>query len=445
MTKLAVIILAAGKSTRMQSSFSKVLHKIAGNEIINHVIYSVNSLNPDKILLVISKDSIDIKNKVNAHNIEFVLQEDITGTASAVKSAMPSLRGFDGNILILCGDTPLVTTESLSSIIESLNDKNNHMIVGGFYKDEMNQYGKLILNAQNSVTNIIEFKEANKQEQEIKLCNSGVYVIKAELLKKFITQIDNNNAKGEYYFTDLVKLISRNEYKCGYVLCSEAEFLGVNNRAELANAEKYMQNILRDKAMKNGVTLLDPETVYFSYDTRLAQDVIIHPNVVFGPNVEVKKNVEIKSFSHIEGAKILEFSSIGPFARIRPDSIIDANTRIGNFVEIKNSNIANGAKINHLTYIGDAYIGRSSNIGAGTVTANYDGFKKHKTFIGDEVATGANSVLIAPVTIGGGSIIAAGSVVTKDADKDSLIIARNKQANFPGKALKIKQKKNHLT
>lgn len=422
----AIIILAAGKGTRMKSFLPKVLHKICGKPMVNHVIDTALSLNPKKIITVLSQGMNEVANSISDVS-GVVIQKEQLGTADAVKPALEELKNFNGNILILYADTPLIEKTTLEKMLGKLDDAD--VVVLGFRPYDAAEYGRLVVNNIGELERIVEYKDANQSEREIDLCNSGVIAANAETLLNVINKVDNKNAKGEYYLTDIIELACNENKKCLHVEGVEEEVLGVNNRVQLSEAEYIMQQRLRNMAMLGGATLIDPESVHFSCDTKLGQDVIIYPNVFFGEGVVIDDNVEIKSFCHIEKAKIATGCVIGPFARIRPDTQISANAKIGNFVEIKKSKIGKGAKIGHLTYIGDSEVGEDANIGAGTVTCNYDGYNKYKTTIGKGAFIGSNTSLVAPVIIGNKAVIGAGSTITKNVDDGALAVARNRQLN----------------
>jgi bifunctional UDP-N-acetylglucosamine pyrophosphorylase/glucosamine-1-phosphate N-acetyltransferase len=312
----------------------------------------------------------------------------------------------------------------------------------GFEAEVSSAYGRLVVDFNNHLEKIVEYKYATSAEKEITLCNSGVMAVNGSVISNLINKIENNNAAKEFYLTDLIALVNQEKLKCTFIHTHEEEVLGVNSRGELARVENIKQDQLRKKMMDGGVTLIDPKSVYFSFDTKIGNDVIIHPNVVFGTGVEIDSNIDIKSFSHIEGAKIKSGAVIGPFARIRPETVIEENARIGNFVEIKKSLIKKGVKINHLSYIGDSEIGEEANIGAGTITCNYDGYKKSKTKIGKKVFIGSNTALIAPVNIGDGAVIGAGSIIVDDVKKDDLALTRSKQENIKNGGKNYHQKRN---
>ena len=426
---LSIIILAAGKGTRMKSDLPKVMHRVANREMLNMVIDEAKKLEPLDITIVVSEEMENFQARIlDEHKetkINFVLQKERKGTGHAVKVALDEMDKVGKKCLILYGDTPLVSFHTFKKMLEKLDEVS--LCILGFEGGIQSAYGRLVVDVNGHLEKIVEYKDASKNEKEITLCNSGVMALDGEIIKKLIAKIKNDNAAGEFYLTDLVRLANDENLKCSFIHTNEEEVLGVNSKFELARVENIKQNQLRKKMMDLGVTLLDPATIYFSFDTKISHDVMIHQNVVFGKNVTIEKDVEIKSFCHIDGAKIASNVVIGPFARIRPQTEISSNVKIGNFVEIKKSKIKKGAKVNHLSYIGDAEIGLNSNIGAGTITCNYDGYNKFQTKIGDDVFIGSNCSLIAPVEIDNSSVVAAGSVITKNVAKDELAVARSKQ------------------
>lgn len=430
--KCAVIILAAGKGTRMRSNLPKVLHPLAGKPMLGHVLHNVAALNPAKVCVVIAPemDEVRLAAKEAYAECEFAVQDDTRhGTAAAVLAAESQLQGFEGDVLVLFGDTPLITTETLVRMLDSLTHPTTNPVLSvlGMRPADPAEYGRLVINSQHVLEEIVEYKDASPVQREIGLCNSGVMAIKGGKLLPLLKQIDNKNAKGEYYLTDLVKVARGQGLHCAVAEAAETEVLGVNSRDQLAGAEAVMQQRLRKKAMLDGATLIAPETVFFSHDTQLAPDVMVHPYVFFGPQVTVAENVEIRSFCHIEGANVAANAIIGPYARLRPGAEIGEYAHVGNFVEIKKSTLEQGVKVNHLSYIGDAYIGAHTNIGAGTITCNYDGYDKHCTRIGENAFIGSNTALVAPVSVGAGAIVGAGSVVTDDVEEDALVVTRSTQ------------------
>jgi bifunctional UDP-N-acetylglucosamine pyrophosphorylase/glucosamine-1-phosphate N-acetyltransferase len=438
---LATIILAAGKGTRMKSSLPKVMHKIANREMLKMVIDSAISLNSNAINIVASDDLLAFEQKISeeySQKINFFLQNERLGTAHAVKIGLDENALKADKILVLYGDTPLLHPETLQKMLAKLDE--SAICVLGFDCFDDNAYGRLVVDENENLQKIVEFKEANDEEKAISLCNSGVMALDGKASLTLLNSIDDNNAKKEYYLTDAVKIAVEKGLKVSYIKAFEDEVLGVNSRFELAQLEEIRQNQIREYFLENGVTMRDPSCVYFSYDTKIAADVEIGQNVVFGASVEIEKGSQIQPFCHIEGAKIGEGCVVGPFARIRPNSNLEKDAKVGNFVEIKNTNLGRGAKVNHLSYVGDANIGAFSNVGAGVITCNYDGFKKSKTEIGEGVFVGSNSALIAPVKIADGAMVAAGSVITKNVEIDELAFARSKQSGLLGGAKKFRDK-----
>jgi bifunctional UDP-N-acetylglucosamine pyrophosphorylase/glucosamine-1-phosphate N-acetyltransferase len=423
MKQVAVIILTAGRGTRMKSALPKVMHKLAGRPMINYLLDSVKALNPDRVIVIVGQDMEIVKTTVSPY--ETVVQIERLGTGHAVSTARASLANFNGTILILHGDTPLIGLNNLKAILDRSSDLA--IVVLGFRSDNIGRYGRLLINSSGKLESIVEFNDATDEQRAINLCNSGVIAVDAIHLWKLIDKLSNNNSSGEFYLTDIISLAHKDGLICDFIEASRDELLGINSMAELAISENILQNRMRLSNMENGVMLIDPTSIYFSWDTQLGQNVIIGPNVVFGPGVSVGDNCKIEAFCHLEGASIASNSTIGPFARLRPNVIIGNDVCIGNFVEIKNSTIESGTKINHLTYIGDSQVGSKVNIGAGTITCNYNGLAKFLTKIDNGAFIGSNSSLIAPVKIGKGSIVGAGSVITKDVSAGSLAITRGEQ------------------
>jgi bifunctional UDP-N-acetylglucosamine pyrophosphorylase/glucosamine-1-phosphate N-acetyltransferase len=425
--KLAVIILAAGRGTRMKSDLPKVLHKLAGRPMINWLIDRVQRLNPTQLVVVIGPDMNDLKEAVAPH--ETVIQTNQNGTADAVKPALKKLAGFEGRVLILLGDEPLVDTGLLKKMVA-----HNGPAVMAVEPPDNFGYGRMIVDDNHHLQKIVEEKDANEEERQVRLCNAGNFCLDMADLQKWLPEIDNNNAQNEYYLTDLPPLAVKDGQSFQVFSTPCAGHWGINSRAELAAHETTIQNELRAKHMANGVTLVDPATTYISYDTEIGSDTIIGPNVFFGPGVQVAENVTIDAFCHLEGCVLEAGCTVGPFARIRPKSKIGEGAGIGNFCEVNRSTINAGAKSKHVSYLGDAVIGAKSNIGAGTVIANYDGFLKHQTEIGANVFVGSNTTIVSPVKIDDGAILAAASCITKDIPKDALAVARAKQENQEGRA-----------
>jgi bifunctional UDP-N-acetylglucosamine pyrophosphorylase/glucosamine-1-phosphate N-acetyltransferase len=433
--KLAVLVLAAGAGMRMRSSLPKVLHPVAGRPMISHVLANVAPL-ADKVVVVVAPGHEAVAKTVAPHAT--AVQAQPLGTAHAARAGLPALGKWSGEVLIVFGDTPLVSTATLRKLVAKRRKTGAAVAVLGFRPADPSPYGRLITANDGSLEAIVESKEATAEQRRIDLSNSGAMIVDGKLLPQLLAKVANRNSKKEYYLTDLVALARKANQRCDYVEGPAEEFLGINTRAELAAAETALQLQLRARAMENGATLTDPATVWLAVDTKLGRDVVIGPNVFFGPGVVVSDNVEIRGFCHIVGARIGEGSSIGPFARLRPGAVLGRNVHIGNFVEIKAASVADGAKINHLAYIGDASIGRASNIGAGAITVNYDGFGKYRTEIGDEVFIGSNASLVAPVKIGKGATVGAGSVVVSDVPAHALTIARARQRDIEGRAPQVR-------
>ncbi len=431
---LSVIILAAGKGTRMKSDLPKVMHKVAGCEMINHVINNAKILKPKNINIISSSETMqyrdDIKQYHSDLNLNFIIQHEKLGTGHALKIALQNIKQQDlgQKIIILYADTPLVSSQTIDNLITKLD--NHQICVAAFEDNEPNMYGRLIIDDNNFLQKIIEFKDADEAQKKVNICNSGIIAILAENIAQLVSKIDNNNASKEYYLTQLIEIANKNNYKCSYQIIDRNEVVGVNDKIELANVEKIAQKIISHKLMKQGVTIINPESSFFAYDVKIGKNCVIYPNNYIGNDVEIENNVIINSFSHIVGAKIGSNSNIGPFARIRPETLIEDSCKIGNFVEIKKSQIAKNVKISHLSYIGDSEINQNSNIGAGVVTCNFNGKKKFKTKIGKNSFIGSNSSLIAPIEIGHDVMVGAGSVINKNINDKNTAIARSKQVNL---------------
>jgi len=426
----AAIILAAGKGTRMQSSLPKVMHEIARKPMIGHVISTALAAGLKPVTLVVAPEMASVVSYANslADPVHEVQQTEQLGTGHAVLCARKALEKFDGNLMVLYGDTPLITAETLTRLQECLlADAHTAVAVLGFTPPNAGSYGRLIVNSERTLERIVEAKDATPEELKTTLCNSGVIALRGNVAWRLLERIENTNAKEEYYLTDVVAIARAEGFTARVVEADADEVMGVNSRVELAQAEAIFQTRKRHEIMLSGVTLHAPETVFFSHDTSIAPDTVIEPNVVFGEGVAVGSRAHIKGFCHIEGSVIGDGAIIGPFARLRPGTNLGAKVRIGNFVEIKKSEIEDGAKVNHLSYIGDASVGENANIGAGTITCNYDGYHKYRTVIGREVFIGSNTALVAPVTVGDGAMVAAGSVITDDIAPDALALARTRQ------------------
>ena len=427
---LKTIILAAGESKRILSSKPKILHTIGGKTILQHVLDNIEKVVKKKnINIVINPKLNQLKNEYKKINFSF--QRTPLGTAHAVLSSRKFYSKSNQDILIIFADNPFIDKKIVENMINLKKKKNSDIVLLAVNTNKKNEYGKIILNDEDKVKKIVEFKDATIDQKKISLSNSGILLLKSEVLKKLITKIKSKNKKKEYYLTDIVDLANKDNFKINYVKSDFLKTLGVNTKQELAVAEEYFQNVLRAKFISAGIKLLDPKSVFFNYDTKIGKDVIIEPNVFFGPNVIIKNNVHIKAFSHIEGAKILDNAIVGPFARLRPGTVIGPNSHVGNFVEIKKTHIQENSKINHLSYLGDTNIGKNVNIGAGVITCNYDGIKKNKTTIADNVFIGSNVSLVAPIKLSKNSIVGAGSAITRSVKKDALALERNEQKIFP--------------
>lgn len=438
----AIVILAAGNGTRMCSALPKVLHKLAGISLLEHVLRTSSQLSDD-IIVVVSEalqehpDFIALQRK---YNFSIALQKQRLGTGHAVQCALQYIKAV--NVLVLYGDVPLLKLSSLQQLLHLHKQEAAALACLAFIAPLPTGYGRLITAAGAQLCNIVEEIDATPEQRQITTCNSGVLLISKQYLAA-INDVNNDNSSGEYYLTSLVDILCAAGKKCVYHTASFAEVQGVNDKQQLASAEAHLQQILRQKAMlENGVAMLAPETVFLGMDAKFGSDVVLHPHVHLGAGVELEDGVEIKAFSVIEGAKIGASSVVGPFARIRPNTVLAPKVRIGNFVEVKNSDIKYGSKVNHLSYVGDASVGENTNIGAGTICCNYDGFAKHKTTIGDDVLVGANSCLVAPVMVADGAMVAAGSTIVKDVLPHELGIARSQQVNISEHARNYRARKN---
>lgn len=437
----AAIVIAAGLGTRMKSALPKVLHPVAGRAMVLHLLDRLGELKFDRKVVVIGRDTKAVTDAVSP--IPTAIQDPPLGTAHAVLAARDQMSEFDGDVLILFGDTPLLTRQTMEIMLDARRGAENPaVVVLGFRPDDPAQYGRLVTGSGGALEAIVEFKDASPEQRDIPVCNAGIMAVDGKHLFELLDAVDDDNAKGEFYLTDIVAIARARGLSCAVTeVADEREVMGVNARAELAIAESIMQERLRDAAMAAGATLIDPATIYFSFDTVLGRDVTVGPSVVFGPGVSVGDNVAIRAFCHIEGAKISNGAIIGPFARLRPGARIGIDAHIGNFVEIKEALIETGAKINHLSYVGDARVGPDANVGAGTITCNYDGFFKTHTDIGAGAFIGSNTALVAPVRVGDGAITGAGSVITTDVPADALAVERNDQRHLDGWAAKFRARK----
>ena len=429
---LAIVVLAAGKGTRMKSDLHKVLHPIAGRPMLEHLLASAAELAPQRQVVIAGhgRDQLEAQLGTRA---AIAVQEPQLGTGHAVQQAEAALAGFSGDVLILYGDVPFVSAATMRSMIERLHgDDNPAVVVLGFEPADTLQYGRVI--AQDGrIVKMVEHKDANDAERACRLCNSGLMAARSDELFGLLARVGNDNAAGEYYLVDVVNVANADGRLCAVVVTPDAhEVEGINSRAELAEAEQRWQQRRRRAAMDDGATLIAPETVWFAWDTVLGRDVLVEPNVFFGPGVTVADKVNIRANCHIEGTRIASGCEVGPFARLRPGAVLEEKAKIGNFVEMKKAVMGKGAKANHLSYIGDAEVGAGANIGAGTITCNYDGVNKHRTRIGKRAFIGSNSSLIAPVRIGADAIVGAGSAVSRDVADGELRIVRAEQLVKPG-------------
>lgn len=437
---VAAIILAAGKGTRMKSDLHKVLHPIAGMPMLMHLLASVDVLAPAHKVVVVGSGKERLEAALMGTGCVLAVQEPQLGTGHAVQQAQDALAGFDGDVLILYGDVPLVSAGTMQRMIDRLNEADAPpAVVLGFRPDDPGAYGRIVSEDGRNIANMVEFKDASEAERAIGLCNSGLMAVRAGDLFALLAKVGNDNAAGEYYLPDIVMVAMKQGRVSAVIETGVDEVTGVNSRAELAAMEATWQDRRRQQAMDDGATLIAPETVWFAHDTVIGRDVVIEPNVFFGPGVTIADGVTVHGFSHIEGATIGVGAQIGPFARLRPGAVLEEKSKVGNFVEMKKARLGKGAKANHLTYLGDADVGAGANIGAGTITCNYDGFLKYRTEIGAGAFIGSNSALVAPVTIGEGAIVAAGSVVTADVHADALVIARGSQEVKPNWAKRFRE------
>jgi bifunctional UDP-N-acetylglucosamine pyrophosphorylase/glucosamine-1-phosphate N-acetyltransferase len=439
--RFAVIILAAGQGTRMRSDTHKVLHPIASRPLLLHLLDRVDALGADKRVVVVGKGRDQVEQALDGRDVLIAHQAEQLGTAHAVQQAAEALADYEGPVLILYGDTPFVETDTLRRMLDRLDrDGGPGVVVLASSPSDPLKYGRIILGQGDHIAKMVEFKDATEEERAVRLCNSGMMAVRAKDLFRWLDQVGNDNAAGEYYLPDIVNIAAQEGREAVVIEGDPYEAAGVNSRAELAHLELEWQRRRREQVLDEGATLIDPESVWFAYDTRLGRDVTVEPHVVFGPGVKVADGATIHAFSHIEGASIGAKSSIGPFARIRPGTRLADKTKIGNFVELKKADIAEGAKVNHLSYVGDASVGVKANIGAGTITCNYDGFGKYRTNIGAGAFIGSNTALVAPVTVGDGAIVGAGSVITRDVEPDSLAIERNEQKGIAGWARRFRER-----
>ncbi len=433
---VALIVLAAGQGSRMQSDLPKVLHRLGGVPLVGHALAAGRSLEPEDVVVVAGHGADLVKKALGKldPDVRIALQDEQLGTAHAVRQAMPLLEGFEGRVIVLYGDTPFIGAETLDLLAAHPSD----VVVLGFEAADPGRYGRLVT-GPDGLERIVEYKDADAATRAIRLVNSGVVAADAATLREFLPKIGNRNAAGEYYLTDLPGLARAAGLRVDVVTCPEAETLGINTRAELAGAEAAFQARARAQALEDGVTLSDPATVWFALDTAIGRDAVIGQNVVFGPGVTVESGAEILPFCHLEGCHVSAGATVGPFARLRPGAELGGDVHVGNFVEIKNSVLDEGVKVGHLTYLGDAHIGEATNIGAGTITCNYDGVGKHRTEIGAHAFIGSDTMLVAPVRVGARAMTGSGSVITEDVPDDALALGRAKQVTKPGLATRLMQ------
>jgi bifunctional UDP-N-acetylglucosamine pyrophosphorylase / glucosamine-1-phosphate N-acetyltransferase len=437
--QVSVIVLAAGQGTRMNSDLPKVLHPLAAAPLLHHALTTARSLDPARIVVITGHGSEAVTHAALAFDeaVDAVLQDPQLGTAHAVAQAAPLLADTAGEAIVLYADTPFVREDTLRAMLDAR--ARHAVVVLGFHADDPGRYGRLIADG-DSLLKITEWKDATEAERAITLCNSGVICADTKTLLSLISAVGNQNAAGEYYLTDIVEIARTRGLSAGVVLCDESETLGINTKAQLAAAEAAFQTRARSDALDNGVTLTAPDTVFFALDTHIGRDATIGPNVIFGPGVTVESGSEIKAFCHLEGCHISRGAVVGPFARLRPGAELAEDVHVGNFVEIKNAILDEGVKVGHLSYIGDADVGEFTNIGAGTITCNYDGVMKHRTRIGKRAFIGSDTMLVAPVTVGDGALTGSGSVITEDVPAEAVAIGRARQVTKPGLATKLFEK-----
>ncbi|MBP6985869.1 MAG: bifunctional UDP-N-acetylglucosamine diphosphorylase/glucosamine-1-phosphate N-acetyltransferase GlmU [Alphaproteobacteria bacterium] len=441
-SNLTVIILAAGKGSRMRSSLPKVCHPIGGLPMLGHVLQTALDLNPQQIITVISPQTPEVKAIADHFSSTIAYQILQEGTGHAVISAMTELKNEHSDILVIYGDTPLLQSSTLKAMVEKQQKTEADVVVMSMRLQDAGAYGRIFLDEQERPYAIIESRDATPEQLKNPMANSGVMLISGKHRQALLEKLNKNNAQNEYLLTDVIRYAFESGLNTAHYEGEISELLGVNNRIDLSHCEQDFQNRRRHQAMESGVTLIDPQSVTFSYDTKIATDVTIQPQVFFGPKVSIDSFTTVLSHCHIEGATIGKHCTIGPFARIRPTTILDDHAKVGNFVEIKNTHLHAHAKANHLSYIGDADVGEKANIGAGTITCNYDGYAKHKTQIGKGVFIGSNSALVAPVTIGDGAVIGAGSVITKPVTPDALSFSRSPQQELALGAQRYRKKKS---
>ena len=440
MRSLQVIVLAAGEGTRMRSSRPKVLHAIAGRTMLSHVLDTALAAGASRLAVVIGPDHQPVEDEARrtAPDAQVFVQSERLGTAHAVLSARDALaQGYD-DVVVLYGDTPLVRPETIVALRAPLA-QGAAIAVLGFRPADAAGYGRLLTDAGELLA-IREDKDATPEEKTVGLCNAGIMAFDGAIALDLLDKIGNANSKGEYYLTDAVEIARILGRRSAVHEASAEEVAGVNSRSQLAEGEAILQSRLRQRALDGGATLHAPDTVFFAHDTKIGRDVTIEPNVVFGPGVVIEDGATIRAFSHIEGAHVGQGATVGPFARLRPGAELGQGVHIGNFVEIKASDLAPGVKVNHLSYVGDSSVGANTNIGAATITCNYDGVSKHRTTIGANAFIGTNTLLVAPVSVGDGAYIGTGSTITEDVPADALALARARQVNKEGWAVRLRER-----
>ena len=441
MTKPAIVILAAGKGSRMKSRLHKVLHPIAGRPMIEHLLDSAGALSVSKTVVVVGQWKEQLEERLAGRDIAFAEQREQLGTGHAVQQCRDALADHDGPVILLFGDVPMVRPDTLRAMTERLRGEDRPgIVVLGFEPAHTKAYGRIVTMGNDTIDKMVEHKDASEEERRCRLCNSGMMAVEGAHLFDWLDKVTNDNAAGEYYLPDIVNIAKREGRRPVVVKAEEAEVTGINSRVELAQAEAQWQAFKREEMMEAGVTLRQPDSVFFSWDTDLAEDVEVEPNVVFGTGVAVARGARIRAFSHLEGARVGEGCEVGPYARLRPGADMRTGSKVGNFVEMKKTVLGEGAKANHLTYLGDANVGAKANIGAGTITCNYDGYNKAVTNIGADAFIGSNSALVAPVSIGAGAIVGAGSVVTSDVAADAIAVARGEQKQIDGAATRFRER-----
>jgi len=440
MVERAGIILAAGEGKRMKSARPKVMHAVGGRPMLGHVIAAMRGAGIGRVIVVRSEKAGSVADYAASMDAESVLQVPQLGTGHAASCAAAAFRGFSGRLLINNGDMPLITEATLNAAFQAAESTGLAMVA--FRTAEPGAYGRVLVDGDGYAEKIVEAKDATENELASNLCNAGTFVADAKTFFGWTAKLKNNNAQNEFYLTDIPALARRDGVRCAVVEADETEVTGVNTCAELAAAEARFQNRLRAKALESGARMTAPDTVYFSFDTQLEADVQVGPSVVFGPGVSVRSGAEIRAFSHLEGCVVERGAIVGPFARLRPGAAIGEDAHIGNFVEVKNSRIERGAKANHLTYLGDANVGAGANIGAGTITCNYDGVQKHRTAIGPGAFIGSNACLVAPISVGEGAFVGAGSVLTRNVEAEALAVTRPERKDVKGWAKGFRKRRH---